>query len=97
MAVRRRKQKASLLPRISVICFVTYVAVTLVNMQLDVTAKRRELILLQQSVEQQKLENKETERMLQMGENREYIERIARDKLEFAYPDEKIIIDVSGK
>mgnify|MGYP005762139797 FL=1 len=97
MAVRRRKQKASLLLRISVICFVTYVAVTLVNMQLDVTAKRRELILLQQSVEQQKLENKETERMLQMGENREYIERIARDKLEFAYPDEKIIIDVSGK
>ena len=97
MAVRRRKQKASLLLRISVICFVTYVAVTLVIMQLDVTAKRRELILLQQSVEQQKLENKETERMLQMGENREYIERIARDKLEFAYPDEKIIIDVSGK
>ena len=97
MAVRRRKQKASLLLRISVICFVTYVAVTLVNMQLDVTAKRRELILLQQSVEQQKLENKETERMLQMGENREYIERIARDKLESAYPGEKIIIDVSGK
>lgn len=93
---KRRKRKTSLLVRLSVFGFVLYVAVTLIGMQMEVTTKRQELLALQQSVEQQKQINAETERMLVLGEDEEYIERVARDELGYAYPDEKILIDQSG-
>ena len=63
---------------------------------MQVAAKRRELLALQQYVEQQKLVNEETQRILSGESDEEYIERIAHDKLGYAYPDEKIFIDRSG-
>ena len=85
-----------MLGRLIAVAFVGYIAFTLVGMQLEVTAKRRELIALQQNIETQKLLNAELERLLALENNEEYIERIARDKLGFAYPDEQIYIDRLG-
>ncbi len=93
---RRKKRKANWLVRFFMLCFVGYVAVSLIGMQVEVTAKRRQLLALQENVAQQKRINAETQRLLN-GENDEaYIERIAREKLGYAYPDEKIFIDRSG-
>lgn len=94
---RKRKHRPNWLPRLAVLGFVIYVTVSLIGMQVEVTTKRRELLALQQNVEQQKLINAETERILDGENDREYIERIARDKLGYAYPDEKIFIDRSGR
>ncbi len=93
---RKRKHRSSWLTRLAVLGFAVYVTVSLIGMQVEVTSKRRELLALQQNVEQQKLINAETERMLDGENDKEYIERIARDKLGYAYPDEKIFIDRSG-
>ena len=93
---RKRKHRSSWLTRRAVLGFAVYVTVSLIGMQVEVTSKRRELLALQQNVEQQKLINAETERMLDGENDKEYIERIARDKLGYAYPDEKIFIDRSG-
>lgn len=93
---KRKKRKTNWFMRICVLCFVAYVAVSLIGMQVEVTTKRRKLVALQQSVEQQQVLNAETRRVLDGGNDSEYIERIARDKLGYAYPDEKIFIDRSG-
>lgn len=93
---KRRKQRGSLLTRLAVFCFVGYIAATLIGMQLEVLSKRRELESLQQGIEQQELLNAETERLLSLSSDEEYIERIARDRLGFAYPDERVFIDRSG-
>lgn len=93
---KRKKRKANWLVRFFMLCFVGYVAVSLIGMQVEVTSKRRELLALQQSVEQQKRINAETQRLLNGEDDEEYIERVARDKLGYAYPDEKIFIDRSG-
>lgn len=85
-----------MLLRVSVCTFAVYIAFTLISMQLDVAAKRRELATLTASVEQQKLENSETQRLLENGDDRAYIEYMAHEKLGYAYPDEKIFIDRSG-
>lgn len=93
---KRKKRKANWFVRLFMLCFVTYVAVSLIGMQVEVTSKRRQLLALQQNVEQQKMVNAEMQRDLNGDTDEDYIERIARDKLGYAYPDEKIFIDRSG-
>lgn len=93
---KRKKRKANWLVRFFMLCFVGYVAVSLIGMQVAVTSKRRQLLALQQSVVQQQRLNAETQRLLNGEDDEEYIERVARDKLGYAYPDEKIFIDRSG-
>ncbi|HWP50893.1 MAG TPA: spore cortex biosynthesis protein YabQ [Clostridia bacterium] len=93
---KRKKRKANWLVRLFMLCFVGFVAVSLIGMQVEVTSKRRQLLSLQQNVEQQKRINAETQRLLSGENDEEYIERVARDKLGYAYPDEKIFIDRSG-
>ena len=92
----KRKRKANWLVRLSVLCFVAYVAFTLIGMQLEVSAKRRHLDQLDRDIVSEELSNEEKKRVLASGTDDEYIERIAWDKLDFAYPDEKIFIDRSG-
>jgi cell division protein DivIC len=94
--VKRRRRKKNLFLRISICTFAVYIAFTLISMQLEVAAKRRELASLNASVEQQQLTNAETERLLDLGEDEAYIEYMAHEKLGYAYPDEKIYIDRSG-
>lgn len=93
---KRKKRKANWLVRLAVLCFVGYVAVSLIGMQIEVMSKRRDLQTLQNNIAQQQLVNAEAERVLTYGADNGYIERIARDKLGYAYPDEKIFIDRSG-
>ncbi len=93
---KRKKRKANWLVRFFMLCFVGFVAVSLIGMQVEVTSKRRQLLALQQNVAQQQRLNAETQRLLNGENDEEYIERVARDKLGYAYPDEKIFIDRSG-
>ena len=65
-------------------------------MQVEVTTKRRQLDSIEREIYRQELENAEIKRVLDGGTDREYIERVAREKLGYAYPDEKIFIDRSG-
>ena len=52
--------------------------------------------MLEKQVEDQLLENQELRSLLDMRQDEKYIERVARDRLDYAYPDEKVYIDISG-
>lgn len=93
---KRRKRKANWLMRTALLCSIAYVVVTLIGMQVEVNEKRRYLVSVEREVYRQQAENAEIKRILDGGTDREYIERVARDKLGYAYPDEKIFIDRSG-
>ena len=43
------------------------------------------------------LQNDELERVLESGSDTEIIERVARDKLGYAKPNERVFIDVTGQ
>lgn len=64
--------------------------------QIDVMAKRQELEDLQNQCEQQILENEQLNKTLANENEADYVERIAREEFEYAYPDERIYIDISG-
>ena len=94
--IKRKKKNRSFIFRISVFGFILYAAYTLISIQLQVSTLERNIDSINTSISKVKLENAELERLLSFGETDEYIEQIAREKLGFCYPDEKILVDRSG-
>ena len=72
-----------------------YIAYSIVVQQLEIRDRKMMLEAVQQQCQQQSEENKEVERLLAMSDDKDYIERIARERLGYAYPDEKVYIDSS--
>lgn len=91
-----QKNRKSFVFRLCIFAFVVYAAVMLVDMQVTLADRNQELEQLALSYETQRLENKELERRLAAGVDDDYIERIARDELDYVYPDERVYIDISG-
>ncbi len=93
---KHRKTRKSFMMRLCVFGFAGYLVVTLIQLQVEISQRQKELEEVKQQVEEQRIENKELERILMSDSDEKYIERIAREKLGFAYPDERVLIDVSG-
>ena len=97
---REREKKANFscfLLRIGAIALIGYLAVTLIVSQVDIMVKRQQLDSLNAELTRQVEENTELQRLYSAGESDEYIERIARDRLGYVAPDERIFIDMSGE
>ena len=92
----KTKARKNVLARVSVLLFLCYVVFSLVRIQGDIQKNREQLAALEQQNEEQRIANKELERVLSDGTEEEYIERIAREQLGYAYPEEQVLIDVSG-
>ena len=58
--------------------------------------KKQELQYIKNQCEEQTLQNQELENVLSTGSELDHIERIAREKLGYAYPDERVYVDTSG-
>ena len=99
--MRRRREKrvkfSAFLMRIGAAALIVYLAVTLIVSQVDIMVKRQQLDSLNAELTRQVEENTELQRLYSAGESDEYIERIARDRLGYVAPDERIFIDMSGE
>ena len=93
----RKLRPGQLLLRAGLALAAGYLAVGLVVNQVDIAAKQQELQDLTDQVEQQRQQNDELNRILESGSDEEIIERVARDKLGYAKPNERVFIDVTGQ
>ena len=73
---------------IAVICAVAYLSVSLISAQFDLMTKKQQLAIL---------ETQDIERMLEFEDQEDYVERIARQRLGYANPNEKIFKDIQGE
>lgn len=96
MKKAKLKNRKSVILRLCMVLVVTYAAIYLIDMQVTLSARAEQLDELTQAVEAQRLANKELERQLEAGVDEEYIENVARDKLDYVYPNERVFIDISG-
>ena len=94
---KNRTGLSSFLLRIGAVALIAYLAVTLIVCQVDIMVKRQRLETLNAELSRQTEENTELERLYSSGDNDAYIERIARDRLGYVSPDERIYIDMSGE
>ena len=86
-------KKRKLYKRLLILLVLIYAIFTLVNQQKVInqyTANSKELA---SKIEEQKTYNKELVTEKENVNSKEYIEQIAREKLDMYYPNEKIYID----
>ena len=99
--MEKKQKRAPLLPgfflRAGLVLIGGYLVAGLVFNQVDIAAKQKELQDLENQLEQQRQQNDELERVLESGSDQEIIERVARDKLGYAKPNERVFIDVTGQ
>lgn len=99
--MEKKQKRAPLLPRFflraGLVLIGGYLVAGLVFNQVDIAAKQKELQDLETQLEQQRQQNDELERVLESGSDQEIIERVARDKLGYAKPNERVFIDVTGQ
>jgi cell division protein DivIC len=82
---------------IAVICAVVYLSVSLITAQFDLMTKKQQLSILHQQQERVELEAQDIERMLEYESEEDYVERIARQRLGYANPNEKVFKDIQGE
>ena len=80
--LEKKKIKGSLPLRIAVLCLVVYAAVSLVNQQIQINQKKEELRDSIDATEQ---------------DGSEYVERVAREELDYAKTGERVFIIISGE
>lgn len=91
-----RTKKKSLIVRLGIFAFAAYVVVSLVSLQVEIGIRQSQLAELDAQIESQRLANKETERLISLGEDKDFLSRIAREKLDMGFSDEHVYRDASG-
>ena len=93
---RRKKDKTSFLSKLVFTAFGVFAVWQIIGFQVEIAAQETYLEKLREQLKEQQVANKEIERLLELGDDEEYLERIAQEKLGYAYSDETIYIDISG-
>ena len=96
--IKGRKRKNSFLLKIVLLIFVGYVVFTFVNQQMQINQKKVEYEQKVQEVAVQNIKNEEMSKVVNSTdkESQEYIEKIARENLDFAKEGERDFVNISG-
>lgn len=92
-----KKSKKAKILRIALLAFLAYTVVSFMVIQIDITNRRESLDSVKSKLSEQQYLNKEMQSILDAGTDSEYIMRIAREKLGYVFPDERVFIDPNKK
>lgn len=91
----KKLRKYSFFLLIGLLVAVGYGVVNFINNQMEIKAKKAQIAQLQSQVEAQAEENAEIRNVLDGGNQDEYIEKVAREKLGYVKPGEKVYYNVT--
>ena len=92
----KNKTNYSLIKAIVCFVFVIFFGYTLITQQFSISAKKAELKELDQQMKQAEAEQEELENQLKTVNTPEYIEKVAREELGYAAPDEIVFMDATA-
>ena len=92
----KSKVKKSMIVRVALIAFGAYLAYSMISFQVEINQKQETLAELKERYEEQLIANEELQRTLDTYGTNDFIERMAREKLGYAYADEHFYVDISG-
>ena len=93
----KKKKRVDFLTKLLVVGFSVYATFTLVSLQIQISEKKAEQAMLATQIEEQTLRNAEVKALLESDNSDEYVARIARDKLGYVSPGERVFVDISSK
>ena len=76
---------------------IAYLTINLISAQYELMTKKQELAGVQSQRERLQLEIADTQSLLEEDRDEVYIERIARERLGYANPGEKVYIDIQSE
>ena len=96
--IKRKKQRGSLLLKLAIFAFAAYIVFALVNQQVQINEKSEQLADLKEQISVQDIKNEDIKHALNAGEEetKEYIERVAREDLDYAKPGERVFVNIAG-
>lgn len=92
---KTKKRKTSFLLALGAFALAGYFAITLIQLQIQISEKKETLAQIQAQYNEKIAENEELEKIVEDGNEDEYMERIARDSLGYVKPGEKVYYDIS--
>ena len=97
---KKKKKKKSrwifrVISRTAVIVAIIGCTVSVVSIQSNIAEKKTELAQVQKQIDNLTAENEDLERILDSGDIDSYMERLAREEYNYAYPDELRFYDTS--
>lgn len=81
--------------RMAVIAAIIGCTVSVVSVQSNIAEKETELLQLQKQIDNLTADNEDLERLLDSDDIDSYMERLAREEYNYAYPDEYRFYDTS--
>lgn len=85
-----------LLKKLLLVAFVTYVTITLINQQKVLNTYKTDIASVEDNIEEATERKDSLVSMKENAHSLEYIEKIAREKLNMYKPNEKVYIDVGS-
>ncbi len=97
MAKQKKKSRwlFRLIIQTAVIVAVIGCTVSVVTIQSSIAEKKTELAQVQKQIDDLQTENEDLNRILASGDLNDYMEQLAREKYNYAYPDEFRFYDTS--
>ena len=96
--IKNKKKKNSFLLRIAVLAFAVYIVTAFVSQQMQISEKQQQLATMQKQIEVQQLQNDDIRHALSSGKvaSDDYIERVARENLDYAKSGERVFVNIAG-
>ena len=88
-------KKRSFILTLALVLLVGYFIITIVGLQLDINERRAVLDQKTAAYEQQLADNERLQSIIDNDDKSEYIEQVAREKLGYVMPGEKVFYDVT--
>ena len=89
-------RRARLLFAAVVMALAVYFGYSIIRSSVQIREEKAKLAVLQEEVERQQLLNDELQRLLDDGDTSQQMERIARERLGYAKPGERLYVDAAG-
>lgn len=92
---KKRVQPKSFILTLGIVLLIGYFVITFIGLQLDIKEQRAELNDKNAAYQQQLKENERLASIVENEDKSSYIEQVAREKLGFVMPGEKVFYDVT--
>ena len=93
---RAKPSSFKFIATVGVLFLVFFISFHLVRLQVELAEKKAVLAKLEEQKQELMISNAEKKEMIEKSDQNEFVERIAREYFNYAYPDEQIYIDISG-
>jgi cell division protein DivIC len=97
--IEGKKSRKSVLLRLAIFVFSVYTLVLLIQQQTSIREKKQQLAAMEQQIQIQEIQNDDLKSALQSGEagSGNYIEKAAREGLDYSKPGERVYVNIAGK